>query len=44
MSGTTKIGTVINERIKVLVNRDIPSVPAGRQQVVTFSITSAALN
>lgn len=47
INGTAKIGTngtAINEIIKVTVNNDIPSVAAGGQQLVTFSVTNAALN
>ena len=47
VNGNTKIGsngTVLNHIIKVTVNRNIPSIAAADQQLVTFSVTNADLN
>ena len=47
VNGSTKIGsngTVLNHIIKVTVNKNIPSIAAADQQLVTFSVSNAALN
>lgn len=47
VNGSTKIGsngTVLNHIIKLTVNKNIPSIAAADQQLVTFSVSNAALN